>query len=268
MIQLRRYVFTAGRMLTTLLIGPMSGAGRKRLARLSHQFGWGQHPTRLNRISVDELTSSSKDADRNVEPNPVTLVELTHHEWNTTLLEQAILARLVRWKSPRTIFEFGTYDGRTCINLLANAPEAVAFTIDLPPDLTRADRPAGERFRASHVADRVTQLFGDSRRFDFSPWFDSIDFVFVDAGHTYECARADTDTAFRLVRRGGMIVWHDYGGIFPGVTRAVEEAWLESMSANHSNSTGPTGAALLHGRSRDSRNFFHIEETSLAVCRT
>ena len=46
--------------------------------------------------------------------------------------------------------------------------------------------------------------------------------VFVDGSHAHDYVIADTDTAFRLVRRQGVVIWHDYG-VWEGVTRALEE---------------------------------------------
>jgi hypothetical protein len=44
----------------------------------------------------------------------------------------------------------------------------------------------------------------------------------VDGSHSYDHARADSETALRLVKSRGWVLWHDYG-VWPGVTRALEE---------------------------------------------
>lgn len=49
-----------------------------------------------------------------------------------------------------------------------------------------------------------------------------IDFVYIDAEHTYEACKADIAAWYPLIRVGGVLSGHDYGG-FPGVTRAVDE---------------------------------------------
>lgn len=50
----------------------------------------------------------------------------------------------------------------------------------------------------------------------------SLDFVFIDADHTYEGVLADIDAWQRKVRPGGMLLGHDYNpGGFPGVVAAV-----------------------------------------------
>jgi predicted O-methyltransferase YrrM len=37
-----------------------------------------------------------------------------------------------------------------------------------------------------------------------------MDFVFVDADHSYRFVKADTERAFQLIRPGGVILWDDY----------------------------------------------------------
>ncbi len=52
-----------------------------------------------------------------------------------------------------------------------------------------------------------------------------MDFVFIDASHTYEYVLSDSRAALKLLRRGGgtkVILWHDYGE-WEGVTRALDE---------------------------------------------
>jgi hypothetical protein len=46
--------------------------------------------------------------------------------------------------------------------------------------------------------------------------------VFVDGSHAFEYTLSDTKEAIKMVRKGGVIIWHDYG-LWKGVTRALEE---------------------------------------------
>jgi hypothetical protein len=46
--------------------------------------------------------------------------------------------------------------------------------------------------------------------------------VFVDGSHAYDYTVTDTETAMNLVKKGGVIIWHDYG-IWKDVTRALED---------------------------------------------
>lgn len=166
----------------------------------------------------------------------VDLGTIAYRHSNLDPFEQYAIAAIARLRKPRRIFEIGTYDGATTLLLARNAPAAEIFTIDLASDDSKlATIPAeiaiteaggvGERFRGLPEAERITQLYGDSRIFDFSPWRHSIDLVMVDAGHEYENAKADTTTALGLLAPGGIVIWDDYiPAIWPGVVAAVNEA--------------------------------------------
>jgi len=51
------------------------------------------------------------------------------------------------------------------------------------------------------------------------------DFVFIDAGHSYGAVRSDIRLYLPKVRRGGWFGGHDYNAKYPGVMRAVKEAF-------------------------------------------
>jgi predicted O-methyltransferase YrrM len=164
----------------------------------------------------------------------VTLGDVTYRVSNMDPFELYCLAAIARIRNPRTIFEFGTYDGATTLWLAQTVPDAEIFTIDLPQD-DRANWEkrtlvsgsadgdgVGARFKGTGYAPRITQLLGDSRTYDFSDYFGRMDLVVVDAGHSYECASSDTENALRMLSPRGAVVWDDYG--WPGVVRAVDEA--------------------------------------------
>lgn len=53
----------------------------------------------------------------------------------------------------------------------------------------------------------------------------SVDFVFVDAGHSYRAVSADIRCWRTKVKVGGWFGGHDYSPRFPGVMQAVHEAF-------------------------------------------
>ncbi len=138
------------------------------------------------------------------------------------------------------LFETGTFDGRTTLNLALNSPpRCQVYTLDLPPDLkTKFEIANGER----HMIDKlkpgsriekfqsiyptsiakIHQLLGDSAAFDYTPYENSCSLVFVDGSHAYDYAKSDTRAAMNIAKEGGVIIWHDYG-IWEGVTKALEE---------------------------------------------
>jgi predicted O-methyltransferase YrrM len=157
--------------------------------------------------------------------------------------ELLALAAICRSAQPRRVFEIGTYTGSSTLIMAINTPaETEVFTLDIDP----ADRAThqtglgvgtfpeftvGSAYRGAPAAEKIQQFLGSSRTFDFTPFYGTIDLVFVDADHTYEFVKADTATAFKLLRPGGIIIWDDYRWEprFPecaGVTRCLNELAL------------------------------------------
>jgi predicted O-methyltransferase YrrM len=52
---------------------------------------------------------------------------------------------------------------------------------------------------------------------------ESLDFVFIDACHQYECVVEDIRAWYPKVKKNGIISGHDYNDSWPGVVRAVNE---------------------------------------------
>ena len=54
---------------------------------------------------------------------------------------------------------------------------------------------------------------------------DAFDLIFIDAGHTYKAVKADIEEVKPLLTKNGILCGHDYCPDFPGVMRAVDEAF-------------------------------------------
>lgn len=149
-----------------------------------------------------------------------------------------LLAALARGLDARTFFEIGTNRGRTTWTVARNNPLLTAYTLDVPLSEQSADaalsmdtddhrffrstRTSGDGYRGTAEEARITQLWGDSARFDFSPYAGSIDLVYVDGAHTYEYVLSDTVNALHVLSPTGTIVWDDYTSS-PGVFKHVTE---------------------------------------------
>ncbi|GAB4224693.1 MAG: hypothetical protein Tsb0032_29740 [Kiloniellaceae bacterium] len=147
-------------------------------------------------------------------------------------------------KEAQNIFEFGTCTGKTTYLLACNAPAGAKITtLTLPPEETSTleGGPADDQkavaaakqescfaeFFYSRQPERakIDQLFGDSKSFDESPYEGRCDLVFVDGAHAYSFVKSDSEKALRMVRPGGLVLWHDYHGPrrAKGVFRALNE---------------------------------------------
>jgi predicted O-methyltransferase YrrM len=171
----------------------------------------------LPEISLEELTG-------NIQP---LLLEMEARDGNVTPDELKALASLSARFKPQNIFEIGTFDGRTSLNLIANAaPDAKLFTLDLPKtaitetalriktgDRKFIDKPqSGSRFLNTPYAAHIQQIYADSAVFDYTPYHNTMDMIFVDGAHSYEYVINDTEKVLPLLKNGkGIILWHDYG---------------------------------------------------------
>ena len=227
----RRYVRTAASCASAVVFGPFSSEGRARLNVLSAALGHTELPQpRLPQVNAADIAH---------ERHPVVLLDAEDSDGNVTVFELLVLARLTRARRPQRVFEIGTFQGRTTMNLAANAPaEAHIFTLDLPAEseaaaalpLEVADRryirkaTPGARLHGSGLEGKVTQLLGDSATFDFTSFSrDGVDLVFIDGSHSYEYVCSDSLRALQILRTGGgTIVWHDYNN-WPGVSDALHD---------------------------------------------
>jgi predicted O-methyltransferase YrrM len=160
---------------------------------------------------------------------------------NVRISEIGILAAIASSCEDNTIiFEIGTFDGRTTLNLSSSSPKnCKILTLDLPPDTeTRYSIDDGERlfvekpkpgacyekYRKTHpqYVDKIVQLLGDSATFDYSPYIGRCSLVFVDGSHTYDYTIHDMRVAMKLLKKDGIVICHDYG-IWEGVTKALED---------------------------------------------
>jgi predicted O-methyltransferase YrrM len=157
------------------------------------------------------------------------------------LAELLTLAAICRYKQPRRVFEIGTYTGSSTLVIAMNVPDQTEIlTLDLEPSEI-----VGSAYRNTEHSSKIHQLYGNSLNFDYSPFLGSVDFILVDANHSYECVKSDTENAFRLLRPGGVIVWDDY-------------RWLEC----HAECAGVT---LFLNELQNTRSIFSVTGTRFAI---
>ncbi len=147
------------------------------------------------------------------------------------------LLELLEKEPPRVVCEIGTAGGGTLF-LLANVASCDAFvvSIDLPGG------PFGSGYQKSK--ERVLKAFAKSRqsvqllREDSHQLatFESlrkmldgkyIDFLLIDGDHRYEGVKQDFELYRPLVRKGGIIAFHDIVPGAPGYVGGVPQFWSE-----------------------------------------
>lgn len=145
----------------------------------------------------------------------------------TSCFESWVLSVLA--KQATSLFEFGTCSGKTTYLWAKNSPaEARIITLTLGKDqhadylaakednrlaaLTALAESAFDSFiySGTPVEHKITQLFGDSKRFDETPYLKQCDLIFIDGSHAYSYVKNDTEKALRMLKEGGLLLWHDY----------------------------------------------------------
>jgi predicted O-methyltransferase YrrM len=191
----------------TLRLSCSRGAGDT-LLLISHLTS--VHDARLPRVTV-------ADFQKRLVTGPLAERVLLHPRVTGTgsgsIADMVTLATLVAVCRPRQVLEFGTCEGASTWHLWANSPaEASITTLDLPPYTSVAGSTdpdlQGVALRPMLPHDpRVRLIEQDSRT--WIPDLRDVEFCFIDAGHSYECVKNDTEKAFSVMRPGGLVVWHD-----------------------------------------------------------
>ncbi|MBV9008319.1 MAG: class I SAM-dependent methyltransferase [Verrucomicrobia bacterium] len=234
-------------------VGWLSARHRQLIWQIYVHFGWNRSRPLLPQIDPTELLKNSLT---------LNIQNARSRSGNVSLAELVVLAGIVGAHGIRRIFEFGTFDGRTTRNFAAAIPpEGHVFTLDLPrrmltstafslahDEAQYADKEViGACFVGTPEAARITQLLGDSAKFDFSPYCNSMDLVFVDGSHAYEYVLSDSRNAFELLAsHKGWILWHDYGGHWPELTRALNYLSLHDQRFQGMQHIAGTTLAVLH----------------------
>lgn len=191
--------------------------------------------------TYDELAGKGLPSRSPVTPAEDATITLPayHSGGGMSFAEMVILARTVRTRKPKTIFEMGTYNGLTTAVFMLNCePDTTVTTLDLPPtpevgsDNISSD---SELISSRNLASvpralgltRYKQLLCDSMTFDPSPYANSVDFGLVDAAHDRVHVQNDTEKMATMIKEDGIVFWHDYGG--KGILRPLA-SYLEGLS--------------------------------------
>jgi predicted O-methyltransferase YrrM len=131
--------------------------------------------------------------------------------------ELEVLIALVRSVHPKAVLEFGVNEGRTAKAILDNIPGIEHYQgIDVPLGYVPA-----KAVQANEVPAQPGHLVKSDPRFELIlrqhgshdlkvADLKLCDAAFIDGDHSFKGVMHDTALARRLVRGGGIIVWHDY----------------------------------------------------------
>ena len=162
--------------------------------------------------------------------------------WSTPLMDQIVLAKLVRLLQPGSVLEVGSFRGYTTRLLAENAsPTTEIHALDIKPN-------HGEAYSNTPLAGRIKRLIGSLDKWPLEAAVRRrYDFIFLDADHQQAAVESDTRHLLRMLAEDGLLLWHDYAdwGWMSGWNRVPE---------------------VLHAFSKE-RPILGIPGTSLAVYR-
>lgn len=133
---------------------------------------------------------------------------------------------LRRWAFGRRVLEIGSYEGLSTsqLGITADSIDAVD-TFDGRG--TPEPRDTFEAFKATVTACGITDKVKAHRGLTTKvlPRLEpqSFDLAFIDASHDYANVKQDADLARPLLKPDGLLAFHDYNDVHPGVQRVVDD---------------------------------------------
>lgn len=127
--------------------------------------------------------------------------------------------------------EIGVFQGTTSLHLLKSFPNLVLYSVDpfedyseYEPERNQSQMQASEQMTRERLApfgerSVLMKEYSAEAAKKIAPG--ELDFVFIDALHTYEAVTEDLTCWYNTVRPGGLIAGHDYS--WPGVREALED---------------------------------------------
>jgi predicted O-methyltransferase YrrM len=121
-----------------------------------------------------------------------------------TLIQRAVITA----PTPARFIELGTHRGRsaafTAVEIAKSGKQIHLTTLDIHPDLVLAAKENLSRF------DNVVVVNADSTRYAAQVDDNSIDFIYIDADHSYEKLLADIDAWLPKMRIASVMAGDDY----------------------------------------------------------
>ena len=206
-------------------------------------------PNGLPVISMDEL----------VKTGPVTLEPMTFLDGGSLPTDIMLLAGLAEGIKECHYFEIGTWRGESVSAVSSRSKSCSTLCLT---DSEMRVRGIHENTIESHMMfsnglKNVTQLRGDSRKFDFQSLDQKFDLLFIDGDHHYDFILSDIRNVFKhLIHENSVVVWHDYGFHPDEVRFEVMAAILDGVSANNVDKVyhvAHTKCAIFTGKNYPSR---------------
>ena len=233
------YIFIVSNVLSALALYLCAKRLLKFRRRQKRSFTFKSYP--IQKCQLEDVHPCF--AQDHLGPNPNSAVYFIGGEGVEASLsdrETGVVAALAKFS--KRVFEFGTCSGKTSHIMGMNLPkEGRVYTLTIHPsqleklsfendDDRLHENIAKEeaKFDTFYYSDlstseKIEQIFSDSKQFDESKFRDSFDLILIDGAHTRSYVMSDSKKAFSMLKKGGVILWHDYKPEAPDVFSYLNE---------------------------------------------
>lgn len=160
-------------------------------------------------------------------------MEHISHDWTGWFSFPKFYAQQVARLKSGTMVEIGTYEGKSLAYLVVEVinsgkPIEVIGIDAFPWDGLE------EKFKSNMQTLNGKYTYHKAESSESAKLFqnESLDFVFIDANHTYEFVKRDILAYLPKMKKGAVIAGHDYNHHHPGVIQAVDEIFNKQHTYN------------------------------------
>ncbi len=205
-----------------------------------------------DRLSLPKLSLPRFFEERFTE-STVRIRELPRGRYSTPINDLVILLKTMLCVRPSRILEVGSFRGYTAL-LMAQHLDANAEIVTVDKEENH-----GQAYRGTDHAQKIERRVGWTSESMFADDNEgTYDFIYLDATHTYEGVKHDTELLQPLLASDGLLVWHDYAnwGYFSEKNRVPEYLHEFAEDRPVAHLSGSTLAAYSPSWSGDQANHF------------
>lgn len=127
---------------------------------------------------------------------------------------------LTKYSENGVCLELGTFKGKGTTMLSQRAKKVYTIDAYFEECSLKCAEYTFEALKKRFEGTNVDVIKGYTATVDIH---DEFDLVFIDAGHSYGQVAADFEKWFPQVKPGGVIIFHDYYYLYPGIIKFVHE---------------------------------------------
>ena len=179
--------------------------------------------------------------------------------------ELIVILEIAKYTNANKIIEVGTFNGNTAMNFALNvSASGKVVTLDLPPEgPDRLSKKKGrgvlaefnkcQNFDDLHRK-KITQVYGDSAKIDWTSLGGSFDLAFIDGDHSSHYVLSDTRNILSVLKPDGIVIWHDYE--YKSVSSIIDKAVERGQSCYWIKGTR-LAVARFKDPATSAKNFFY-----------